>query len=102
MWELCAGVVIDSGCVLELTAAHSSSWLTRPVRPHSEPPNGPSVVADAVAELPAVEAHALWLVDVCGCSYLEGALEMRIDRDTFSRHVRSGRRRLRHLLGGHH
>lgn len=45
--------------------------------------------------LPFAEAQALWLVDVCACSYGEAADMAGVDREVFSSRVRSARRAVR-------
>lgn len=55
-------------------------------------------VRRTAAELPFEESHALWLVDVCGCSYADAARQSCVDADTIRARIASGRQRLRAQL----
>lgn len=65
------------------------------------PPNLPGgsdfarSVRAAAGELPFPQAQALWLVDVCGCSYAEAAAEARTTRESILCRVAGGREALR-------
>ena len=50
------------------------------------------------SELPFEESHALWLIDVCGCSYASAATQACVDADTIRSRVANGRHRLRAQL----
>lgn len=52
-------------------------------------------VRAATASLPFEEAHAIWLVDVCGCSYADAAIQSCTDVESIRRRVDQGRRRVR-------
>lgn len=52
-------------------------------------------VRAAADRLPFIEAQALWLVDVCGCSYDHAADVVGIERHVFASRVRDARRAVR-------
>lgn len=55
-------------------------------------------VRSSAAALPYEQATTLWLVDVCGCTYVEAAIEMRSSRTDVEHHVAAGRQSLRREL----
>ena len=62
--------------------------------PSSDETSAGAVLA-AVDTLPIDQAHALWLVDVFGCSYLQAAIETGADELATAQRVRSGRETVR-------
>lgn len=52
----------------------------------------------ATQTMPFEQAHALWLVDVCDCSYDQAALETGTSRDTIAADI-ADRRFVRTSLG---
>lgn len=52
------------------------------------------LVPAAASELPFAQAQALWLVDVCGCTYADAAAEVRTTRGDIVRRVAGGREAL--------
>ena len=55
-------------------------------------------VRSAVDELPIEQAQAVWLVDVCSCSYDEAAREVGISRTQLCARVAEGRRFVRYAI----
>ncbi len=97
--ELCHAGLLELGCLIDLSWIQTSAWLATAIPAGQTPrasPNGG--FADAVLEaadlLPADQAHALWLVDVCGCSYAQGAAETETTPGKFGRRVRSARNKI--------
>ena len=60
--------------------------------------NFEDVVRVSSGELCFEQAQALWLVDVCGCSYDEAALEARTGRQQIASRVAGGRQLIRQSL----
>jgi DNA-directed RNA polymerase specialized sigma24 family protein len=56
------------------------------------------LVRQQVDALPIEQAHALWLVDVCDCSYEQAAAEIGASVPVIAGRVRSARRQIRHRL----
>lgn len=54
-----------------------------------------ALVRAAASELPFAHAQALWLVDVCGCTYTDAAAEASTTRGSIVRRVAGGRKALR-------
>jgi DNA-directed RNA polymerase specialized sigma24 family protein len=84
------------GRVLRRRTGRSTSQGSSPGLPTL--PSGSDIaqsVRAAAGELPFPQAQALWLVDVCGCSYAEAAAEARTTREGIVRRVASGREALR-------
>ncbi|MFT4989112.1 MAG: DNA-directed RNA polymerase specialized sigma24 family protein [Acidimicrobiales bacterium] len=55
-------------------------------------------VRNATERLPLDQAHALWLVDECGCSYDQVAHETNTYRTTIAERVANGRHFIRAML----
>lgn len=55
-------------------------------------------VRTAAAAMPFEQAQALWLVDVCRCSYDQAAAEAAVPRAEIVDRVSQGRRTVRHQL----
>jgi predicted DNA-binding protein (UPF0251 family) len=55
-------------------------------------------VRNATERLPFDQAHALWLVDVCGCTYDQVAHETNTSRTTIAGRVDNGRQSVRAML----
>lgn len=69
--------------------------------PLPEPADIAQLVRAAAGELPFPQAQALWLVDVCECSYADAAEEARTTRESIVSRVRCGRGALRlHVWSG--
>lgn len=102
--ELCHGL-IDLSCLLETALVQPSAWLTAAVPSRAPTPPNENVDFDfdvsvraAADRLPARQAHALWLVDVCRASYTQGALETGTTPDRFARRVHAARSNIRRSL----
>ena len=52
-------------------------------------------VSAAMRELEFEQARAIWLVDVCGCSYDQAAIESGVDRARFAATVAAARHEIR-------
>lgn len=110
--DLCIETYGAMGASLDLQMAKSllltSSSLRPSVRRERSNPNSvgqlphPAFVASvkrAADRLPIDEAHALWLVDVCGHDYIGAAAESGVDRERFAERVATARRRIRREVG---
>ncbi len=69
---------------------------SQPVAPESA--SFDRLVQSASAELPFSEAQAVWLVDVCHCSYDEAAHEAHTSRDEIAIRVAAGRMSIRSAI----
>jgi len=101
--HLCAIAVSDLGCVVDLACASGSTWLAPVTGPRRRRgPSSDEAFADAVFvavdTLPIDQAQALWLVDVCGCSYQQAAIEASANQAAIARRVRRGRETVRHRI----
>lgn len=57
-------------------------------------------VRAAAESMPFEQAHALWLVDVCRCSYDQAAAEVAVSRDELAGRVAGGRSFIRARMVG--
>jgi DNA-directed RNA polymerase specialized sigma24 family protein len=71
-----------------------ATWNTEPASELFEP-----ALPDALAELPAGQASAVWLVVACGWSQVEAAEALEVTPSTISTQVARGLSRLRNELG---
>ena len=83
---------LDTGFMSHLSNLGFGSERFQKLRSVSEPACQVKQQADG---LPFSQAKALWLVDVCDCSYDQAATEMRLDRATLAATVADGRHRIR-------
>lgn len=68
---------------------------TTPASPRTDITAFTKAVHDAANQLPPMQARALWLVDVCGASYAQGAAETRTTPEGFARLVHTARDSIR-------
>jgi hypothetical protein len=54
---------------------------------------------EAAGELPMEQAAAVWLVDICGSSYADAAVELGCSREVIATSVAAGRVQIRQRLG---
>lgn len=103
IFELCHNGLIDLSCLLDTNWVQPSAWLTaaapsRAATPRTDDVDFDASVRAAADRLPAEQAHALWLVDVCRASYTQGALETGTSPDRFARRVHAARSNIRRTL----
>ncbi len=103
IFELCHNGLIDLSCLLDTNWVQPSAWLTAAVPSRAPTPPNEDVDFDASVRaaadhLPAKQAHALWLVDVCRASYTQGAIETGTSPDRFARRVHAARNNIRRSL----
>lgn len=103
IFELCHNGLTDLSCLLDTNWVQPSAWLTAAVpSPAPTPPNDDvdfdAHVRAAADRLPAKQAHALWLVDVCRASYTQGAIETGTSPDRFARRVHAARNNIQRSL----
>ena len=101
--ELCHAGIFELGCLIDLSWIQTSAWLTTAVpsrRPTTAITDDAFVerVRAAADQLAVEQAHALWLVDVCGATYDEGATEIGVTPTTFASRVHSARDTIRRTL----
>jgi DNA-directed RNA polymerase specialized sigma24 family protein len=101
--ELCHAGILELGCLIDLGWIQTSAWLTTALpsrRPtHAITDDGlVERVRAAADQLPVEQAHALWLVDVCGATYAEGATEIGVTPTAFASRVHSARDAIRRTL----
>lgn len=95
--DLCQASLFELGCLIDaLEWVPTSTWLASPGpsrrrRRAQHPGDFTASVRAAADDLPLELAQALWLVDVCGCTYANGAGEVGIDRAAFATRVRDAR-----------
>lgn len=96
---------------VEANAGHSIPPLRRSLRSRSlttettasitspaafdEGPSTEALIRTTAAELPIDQARAIWLIDMCGCSYDEAAATMGVTRDELATEVTSARQAIR-------
>ena len=98
--ELCHLGLVDVGCLLDAGWLQTSAWASTAFpRRRTAPPN-PSpadhetfdaAVRNATDRLPLDQAHALWLVDVCGLTYAQAADETGITPERFAKRLHAAR-----------
>lgn len=103
--ELCHLGLIEIGCLLDASWLQTSAWATTaiPRRRRTAPPTPTPVghetfdaaVRHATDRLPLDQAHALWLVDVCGLTYAEAAAETGITPKRFAKRLHTARTTIR-------
>lgn len=103
--ELCHLGLIEIGCLLDAGWLHTSAWIASalPVRHTEPPPTNSHSVDDAFAHdvraaadrLPFRQAHAVWLVDVCGLTYAEAATEIGTTPERFAKRLHAARTTIR-------
>lgn len=104
--ELCHLGLIEIGCLLDAGWLHTSAWIASalPVRRHAEPsPTNRQTGDDAFAHdvrvaadrLPFRQAHAVWLIDVCGLTYAEAATEIGTTPERFAKRLHTARTTIR-------
>lgn len=103
--ELCHLGLIDIGCMLDASWLQSSAWASAafPRRRRSAPPDPrlaehepfETAVRHATDRLPLDQAHALWLVDVCGLTYADAAAETHTTPKRFAKRLHTARTTIR-------
>ena len=106
--ELCHLCLLDVGCLLDASWLQTSAWATTafPRRRRTVPRDlrrgGHETFEAAVREatdcLPLDQAHALWLVEVCGLTYAEAAAETGTKPRRFAKRLRTARTTIRKAL----
>ena len=95
----------DIGCLLDASWLQTSAWASTafPPRRRTAPPT-PSpaehetfdaAVRHATDRLPLDQAHALWLVDVCGLTYAQAAAETGTNPKRFAKRLHTARTTIR-------
>ena len=103
--ELCHLGLIEIGCLLDASWLQTSAWASTaiPRRRRTAPPT-PSpaehetfdaAVRHATDRLPLDQAHALWLVDVCGLTYAQAAAETGTNPKRFAKRLHTARTTIR-------
>lgn len=69
-----------------------------PDRSSNPPASFDQRLSDALARLPILLAHVLWLIDVCGCTYQTAAAELGTSPERVEQMVAEARRQLRQDL----
>lgn len=99
--ELCHLGLVDVGCLLDTSWLQTSAWAStafprrlRTASSHSGPTEHETfdaAVRHAADRLPFEQAHALWLIDVCGLTYAQAAEETGITPKRFARRLHAAR-----------
>ena len=103
--ELCHLGLIDIGCLLDASWFKASTWAGTAFPPRRRnAPTDPSpaehetfesAVRHATDRLPLDQAHAVWLVDVCGLTYAEAAAETDTNPKRFTKRLHTARTNIR-------
>lgn len=103
--ELCHLALTDVGCLLDASWLQTSAWASTvyPRRRRTTPTDASPVVHEtfdaavrnATDRLPIDQAHALWLVDVCGLTYAQAANETGITPRRFTKRLHAARSTIR-------
>ena len=106
--ELCHLGLIEIGCLVDASWLQTSAWASTafPRRRRTSPTDsGPAqhdtfgaAVRHAADRLPLDQAHALWLVDVCGLTYAQAADETGITPKRFAKRLHAARSTIRKAL----
>jgi DNA-directed RNA polymerase specialized sigma24 family protein len=102
--ELCHLGLIEIGCLVDASWLQTSAWASTafPRRRTSPTDSGPAehdtfdaAVHHAADRLPLEQAHAVWLVDVCGLTYAQAADETGITPKRFAKRLHAARSTIR-------
>ncbi len=102
--ELCHLGLIEIGYLLDAGWLQTSAWASTafPRRRTSPTDSGPAehdtfdaAVHHAADRLPLEQAHALWLVDVCGLTYAQAANETGTTPKRFAKRLHAARSTIR-------
>lgn len=96
--------LIEISCLLDASWLNASAWSSTAIRlrPTSPTDSGPeehdtfdAAVRHAADRLPLEQAHALWLVDVCGLTYTQAANETGTTPKRFAKRLHAARSTIR-------